>query len=117
MNATSRKLATVALLVLLFGVALFTTGGCGGLPTEIDFNFGRLTGRVTDAATGAPIAGARVTMQNFPVTSNADGFYEITALSEGRHTLTVTATGYADYRADVNIREGDQTHHVSMRRP
>ncbi|HEX8152016.1 MAG TPA: carboxypeptidase-like regulatory domain-containing protein, partial [Thermoanaerobaculia bacterium] len=91
--------------------------GCAGLPTENDFRFGRLTGRVTDATTGAAVAGARVTLQDFTVTSNADGRYELTALSTGRHLLVATAAGYAEYRAELRIDEGDQIHNISLRRP
>lgn len=113
----ARRLAVITLIVAAFGVGQFTTNGCAGLPTDNDFRFGRLTGRVTDATTGAAIAGARITVQDFPVTSNSDGSYEITALSTGRHTLVATANGYAEYRAELRINEGDQTHNISLRRP
>ncbi len=58
-----------------------------------------LTGRVTDAATGAPVPGATVGLgwtHEAPVATDADGRYEQPAVpSDGYHELSVRASGYA----------------------
>jgi len=59
----------------------------------------RVTGRVTNALDGTPIAGARITTPGFreiePVLSGANGEYTITALPDGMlHALHCTAEGF-----------------------
>lgn len=58
---------------------------------------GQVTGRVVDAATGRPVAAARVAVQGLQLAANAgvDGRYTITGVPAGPRTLTVTALGYA----------------------
>lgn len=58
---------------------------------------GQVTGRVLDAATGRPVAAARVAVQGLPLAVNAgvDGRYTINGVPAGPHALTVTALGYA----------------------
>ncbi|MES2933191.1 MAG: carboxypeptidase regulatory-like domain-containing protein [Pseudomonadota bacterium] len=55
-----------------------------------------LSGTVTDAISGAPIAGASVQVQGqgAPVNSGVDGKYSIANLSGTSFTLSVSATGY-----------------------
>lgn len=58
---------------------------------------GTITGQVTDARTGNPIAGAQVSvaedLQVAPATTDASGNYSLEVL-EGAYTLQVRATGY-----------------------
>jgi outer membrane receptor for ferrienterochelin and colicin len=58
---------------------------------------GQVTGRVVDAATGRPVAAARVAVQGVQRAANAgvDGRYTITGVPAGTHALSVTALGYA----------------------
>jgi outer membrane receptor for ferrienterochelin and colicin len=58
---------------------------------------GQVTGRVVDAATGRPVASARVAVQGLQLAANAgvDGRYTITGVPAGPRALTVTALGYA----------------------
>ncbi len=66
-----------------------------------------ISGIVTDNATSAPITGAKVSLRD-PVLAigygagnlGADGFYSITVAS-GNYTLTVRATGYAQYAENI----------------
>ena len=56
-----------------------------------------LTGRVIDADTGEPVAGAIVHLsgrRNLTLKSNADGRYQSETLLPAMYTLTVTAEGY-----------------------
>jgi hypothetical protein len=58
---------------------------------------GQVTGRVLDAATGRPVAAARVAVQGLQLAANAgvDGRYTLSGIPAGPHALTVTALGYA----------------------
>jgi hypothetical protein len=57
--------------------------------------FGTVAGHVTDAATGAGIAGAGVsTDTGASTTSDGTGNYAIGALAAGTYTISVTASGY-----------------------
>lgn len=58
---------------------------------------GRIGGRVLDAGTGRPIAGARVVVAGAPVrsaTSGVDGTYLIREVPAGTHSLTASYIGY-----------------------
>ncbi|MBP5738552.1 MAG: carboxypeptidase regulatory-like domain-containing protein, partial [Abditibacteriota bacterium] len=79
--------------------------GCfESLYTAIDYGF--VTGVVTDDATGAPIAGAAVTIGESTAITDENGEYSLTA-SGGQVEITVTAEGYADESgtASVVLRE------------
>jgi len=72
---------------------------------------GTLVGTVTNAATGAPIQGARVEVtgpSNRTMVTGADGTYR-TTLPTGNYTVTVSAFGYQTGTATVTITEGQTT--------
>jgi subtilisin family serine protease len=75
---------------------------------------GRVTGRVTDAATGQPIAGATVTAdgRHGRVTRTGDdGTYSL-ALLGGEYQVTVgDVFGYGDHTATVTVSHGTTTGH------
>ncbi|HEX2209443.1 MAG TPA: carboxypeptidase-like regulatory domain-containing protein, partial [Longimicrobium sp.] len=79
-----------AALAFVFAAALL-----GAVPLAAQA--GQVTGRVVDAATGRPVASARVAVQGLQLAANAgvDGRYSITGVPAGAQTLTVTALGYA----------------------
>jgi subtilisin family serine protease len=66
---------------------------------------GRVTGTVTDAATGAPLAGATVSGGDIEDITGADGVYQLT-LPVGDHTVTASKFGYATETATVTVTEG-----------
>lgn len=72
---------------------------------------GTLTGTVSDAATGAPLAGAQVAIAG-PVdrtaTTAADGSYRFT-LPTGSHTVTASAFGFGTGTATATVAEGETT--------
>jgi hypothetical protein len=74
--------------------ALFVLAGCGGgLPPG--GNYATLTGTVTDAATGAPIAGATVTVLTvLTSTTTATGTYTIANVPSGQLDGSVSAPNY-----------------------
>lgn len=69
---------------------------------------GRVTGRVTDAATGAPLAGASVGLDGTRVAgaSRADGRFDIGGAPPGRHTLVARLIGYSEARVEVEVQDG-----------
>ncbi len=57
---------------------------------------GKLTGKVVDAKTGEPLAGASVRIENSQLgaAADADGIYIILNVPAGRYNVTVTSVGY-----------------------
>jgi hypothetical protein len=66
--------------------------------------FGHIVGRVVDAQTGTPIAGANITLSPNKVssTSDADGYYDIYAPEGSYRQASVLAEGYAPQYMDLN---------------
>ncbi len=86
--------------------ALFALGQPGSAAAQ-----GTLEGTVTDAATGAPIAGARVmlTELNMAGSTLRDGTYEISDVPAGTHDLEIALIGYRTARFEVVITDGEVT--------
>ncbi|MEX0893805.1 MAG: TonB-dependent receptor, partial [Gemmatimonadota bacterium] len=82
----------------------------GALPVSAQHP-GSLTGRITDAATGAPLEGAqvRVVRAGLSATTDAAGRYRFRALEPGTHTLTVERLGYAGTHAGVRVDNGRES--------
>ncbi|MGH9872118.1 MAG: carboxypeptidase regulatory-like domain-containing protein [Pyrinomonadaceae bacterium] len=72
--------------------------------------FGQARGRVVDAASGAPIAGAIVAVsgQSRAVTGR-DGSYSLNALPPGSHQVSISRVGFAEKRTTFTIRAGEVT--------
>ncbi len=67
---------------------------------------GELLGTVTDTASGAPVAGAKVTAGDLSATTDAAGKYDLT-VPAGTYDLTATAFGYTTQTASgVVIADG-----------
>lgn len=62
----------------------------------------QVTVAVTDSATGAPVAGARVNLDGRGVVADAGGIARFNARA-GERTLTVTRIGYQEWRRDVTV--------------
>ncbi|MFJ9906243.1 carboxypeptidase regulatory-like domain-containing protein [Streptomyces sp. NPDC101152] len=77
------------------GTVAFTTGP-----------YGRLTGKVTDPATGAPVAEVRITAGANATTTGADGTYDMT-LPAGRYDVAAVKFGYGSAdSAAVEVGDG-----------
>jgi TonB-dependent SusC/RagA subfamily outer membrane receptor len=73
---------------------------------------GRLTGTVTDSASGAPLAGAQIVLSGAAVgaVSSADGRYTLAGVPAGTYTLDVRRIGYSRLRiANVIVTDGGTT--------
>ena len=72
---------------------------------------GTLNGTVTNASTGAPLAGAQVNVTgpvNRSATTGAGGTFQFT-LPVGNYSITVSAFGFDNSSATVSITEGQTT--------
>jgi hypothetical protein len=74
-------------------------------------NAGEVAGRITEAATGAPVPGATVLVvrqgaaTNYGTAADEDGRYTL-RLAEGRYLLAFSAIGYETRRDSVAVRRG-----------
>jgi subtilisin family serine protease len=66
---------------------------------------GRVSGVVTDSATGAPLPGATVSDGTVTTTTAPDGSYSLT-LAAGSYTITASKYGYSSESAAVTVTEG-----------
>ena len=71
---------------------------------------GSVVGRVTDGASGSPIAGATVSVEGTrsSAVTGDDGRYRIGGLTAGAYTLRARYIGYAPASAPVTIRAGEE---------
>ncbi|MSR03188.1 MAG: SusC/RagA family TonB-linked outer membrane protein [Gemmatimonadetes bacterium] len=72
---------------------------------------GTITGKVTDDATGAGLAGARIQVigrQQFAI-SNPQGIYQIRSVSAGGYTLRIVMLGYGAQQKAVTVAAGQPT--------
>ena len=78
-------------------------------------NYGRVTGRVLDKRTGAPLADANVYLANTTLGSitNKGGRYTIEEIPPGNYTLIVSFVGYARDQVSVVI-EANKTTRVNF---
>jgi TonB-linked SusC/RagA family outer membrane protein len=69
---------------------------------------GSITGRVTDAATGQPVAAAQVSVVGTGVgtLTNDQGQYTIRGVNAGRHVVRVLRVGYAERRDTAVVTAG-----------
>jgi iron complex outermembrane receptor protein len=95
----ARRLRRLALPGLL---ALLTAAFAGAQPTE----GGTLQGRVSNAATGDALEGARVTVADFVTFTERDGTYTLARLPAGPATVRVTYPGLDDATAAITVGPG-----------
>lgn len=110
-----RRVGFVALLVALYSSSVFTTNGCANIsgPPPVE-TF--VTGVVTDAATGVPIAGAEVLVHLSAETTDSSGVYTVGLLSPGTYRLVVSRSGYKTFETTITLREGGNRRNVQLDR-
>ena len=85
------------------------TVGAGASVTQ---NFGlapnpaTISGTVTDATSGQPIAGATVSYSGGSTSTNAQGQYTVTNVGEGSYAVTAAAANYAGQSETVSVGAG-----------
>lgn len=70
---------------------------------------GTLTGTVSNASNGQPIAGATVAVNGASAVTNASGVYTIANAPAGTRTVTTSATGFTTRTDTVNVVAGSST--------
>ncbi len=67
---------------------------------------GVVTGKITNASSGAAISGASVTWQATTVTTNSTGVYTLPSVTAGQQTITAVANGFLARNAPVTVVGG-----------
>jgi hypothetical protein len=86
----------------------------------IEGGFGDMAGRIEDALTHDPIAGATIEVYKngamlFPLTSGVDGRYALTEMAVGTYNLHISADGYIPADVVVQIRNGQVSYVTPLR--
>jgi hypothetical protein len=68
--------------------------GVNTLNVTMTLTTGTLTGKVTDSASGAGIAGVSVAMTGASTTTDSSGNYTIEGIPPGTYVITFSKTGY-----------------------
>ncbi|MFE4415018.1 S8 family serine peptidase [Streptomyces sp. NPDC056821] len=76
---------------------------------------GIVTGKVTDAATGEPVVGAELHINDRRLNTDADGGYRL-RLQAGEYTVAVTAFGYQDVQRTVTaVADRTVTENIALK--
>ncbi len=89
----------------------------GMIRLEMNISTMALTGKITDATTGAPIPGAEVTIVDNNLTGRADfaGTYAITDIPTGvQYTVKVSAAGYVGKTYTISSSPWTQTMNIAL---
>ncbi len=78
-------------------------GGDGHLEEDPDQIEAGQGGRLTDAATGAALAGVNASAAGYFTTTNATGYYLLPAV-QGNYTITFSLAGYQSVSQPVSVR-------------
>ncbi|MBA7468606.1 hypothetical protein ES707_03857 [subsurface metagenome] len=73
-----------------------------------------LSGRVTDAETGSPIAGMVGIYAGRIITTDADGVYSLTGLTPGSYTIKFDVLDYETLIADLAVVEGNNEFNAEL---
>ena len=100
MNISRIRFSILCLLIVTLAVCLVPTALYAQSPTQ-----GSISGSVLDS-TGAAVPGAKVNILNaangfaISLVADASGFYKAPLLEPGNYSVSVSAAGFAAYRAD-----------------
>ncbi len=76
---------------------------------RVSSQVGTVTGEITDAQTGVPIAATQVLIASLTLPgslSRQDGCYQLQNVPPGTYTLTLTRIGYGTTREQITVRGG-----------
>jgi hypothetical protein len=105
----SRSLSLVGLLAVFMGQSTWATAGV----------LGGMAGFITDAKTGAPLAGVRVEIsspsQTINTTTDAHGHYAALSLPPDDYTVTAVKDGYGSLAVTGESVFADQTQQYDLK--
>ena len=64
----------------------------------------KVSGTVTDAATGEPLIGAVVNVDELWAVTDADGAFTIDKVQQGKYDIKVSILGYVDYKLSIDVK-------------
>jgi len=110
-----RRFTFAVAIIALYCGATFTTNGCGGSsyhppPRPMPSSVTELLGKVTDAESGKPVEGVKISVQGQMATTNADGEYFFSGLDPRRCVLTAAREGYLVHELPVVLEPGVANH-------
>jgi carboxypeptidase family protein len=114
-SGTSTLTVTTSLTTPAGSYVLTIQGTSGGLQHTTHTTLtvsaapGAATGKVTNAASGAAIAGAKVSFGSTSTTTDANGNYTLSNLPAGSDQLTASASGFLNTVQTVTITSGGIT--------
>ncbi|NYI81064.1 carboxypeptidase regulatory-like domain-containing protein [Nocardioides panzhihuensis] len=92
-----------------------------GATATVDFDLAgapkyTVSGAVTNASTGAPVAGAEIQLSpgNLSATSGANGAYTLAGVPEGTYTIFTEGSGCAAPTSAEVVVTGNKTHNVKL---
>jgi len=94
------QLRFIALIYILMCLSV-----CSPVTGKAIPGFNDITGKITDKATGAPIAGATVAVPDLKIATSTDasGVYRLKQLPTGEYLMQVTAIGYASVTKIIDL--------------
>jgi len=96
------RTTTIAIIIVILIVAAVAVYYATLPPPKVPL--ATITGKVTDAKTGSPVAGAAVTADGYGTTTGSDGTYSL-SVKLGKYTVKVVTTGYEAKTASVDAAE------------
>lgn len=98
------------------GFVACALGACAPGPNGVGFaQYGTVTGRIVDAPSLQPIAGATIAIGNIvSITAQSDqGGFVLRNVPVGTQTLTIAAVGWQSYRTQVTVTK-DHTSDIGV---
>ena len=80
-----------------------------GWASTFGVNDGFVYGRVTNAATGAGVAGATVLIDGKSTSTDTDGYFAVADVAPSTYTVTASAAGYSSMSISTTLTAGDGT--------
>ena len=85
---------------------MVTSGAMASVEIRLQPLPSSLAGKVTHALSGAPVAGATVTLGQWSAQTDAGGRYHLVGLLPGAYTLQVSLEGYGTHQSPIAIGPG-----------
>ncbi|MBA7560642.1 hypothetical protein ES708_02271 [subsurface metagenome] len=104
-----KKAAAVLGVGIGIGTAIYLATRAEAVPGKAT-----LYGLISDATTGNPLPGVRVTLVSLETYTDSDGYYAFINLDTGPYTLTCEKEGYEMVSEDITLKAGDNPLNVAM---